>query len=94
MLVEVLPRPEAEEEAVGEQRRGRRGSLRHDRRVHPDRWAGDGRADLERRGRVRHRSDHWPDERALALRLDPRMEVVRDRGERQSGGFRPPRVID
>ena len=86
VLVQVLAGADAEEEAAGpHHRRARRRGLRDDRRVDADQRAGDARAEPEALGRLRDAADHAPDERALALRVVPRVEVVGDQAEREAG---------
>src|SRR5205085_746139 len=43
---------------------------------------------------LRDPADHAPDERALALRVDPGVEVVRDEREAEADLFRAARVLD
>src|SRR5205814_109589 len=75
--VEVLARADAEEKAAVEHHRGGRRGLSDDGRMDAEDRTGHARADLELRRR-RDPADHRPDERALALPVDPRMEVVRE----------------
>ena len=75
VLVQVLAGADAEEEApVEHDVRGRRG-LRDDRGMHADDRTGDPGPDGELRRR-RDPTDDRPDERALTLPVDPRMEVI------------------
>ena len=76
VLVEVLPGPDVEHEpALGEQRE-RRGLLRDDRRVVPDRRAGHVGHQLEALGRLRDGAEHAPRVRRVPLRVEPREVVV------------------
>jgi hypothetical protein len=78
VLVQSLAGSHAEHESIGHQRRDRRRGLGDNRRVVAEGRAGDARSDPEPRRRGRDASEHAPDERALALRLDPWVEVVGD----------------
>ena len=51
------------------------GGLRDDRGMHPERRAGDGGGDRQRR-HLGQRAQNAPDERALALFVGPRVEMV------------------
>src|SRR3954454_1506715 len=84
MLVEVLAGAESEEEPVWHQRGGRRGGLGDDRRMGPDGRTRDAGAEDQTVGRLRDRSEDAPDEGALALAADPRVEMVRDESEREA----------
>ena len=86
VLVEVLAGPDAEEEPTGHQCRGGRGSVGDDGRMDPDGGAGDARSRrIDRSVACGDRPEHAPHERAVALAVDPRVEVVRDQGEREAG---------
>ena len=84
MLVQVLSRADAEEEPTVEHHRGRRRRLRDDRRMDADDRTGDAGADRQL-CRRRDRADHRPDKWALALSVDPRMEVIRELDVGESG---------
>ena len=84
VLVQILARPHAQEEAARQHRgRGGRG-LRDDRGVEAHRRARDARADDELIRGERDPTEGGPDERALALSVDPGVEVVRDEREREA----------
>jgi hypothetical protein len=94
VLVEILAGPDAEEEAAVHQRlRGCRG-VRDDRRVQPDQRARHGGAELDALGRLRDRADHAPDERAVTLSVDPRVDVVGDQHVSEARCLRALRVLD
>jgi hypothetical protein len=78
VLVQRLPRADAELEAPAEHHGRRRRRLRDDRRVHPQRRARDRGDHRHAVGHLRERADHRPDERAVALRAGPRVVVVGD----------------
>ena len=78
VLVQLLAGADAQEEAALQHHlRGCRG-LGDDRRMDPDRRAGHARAEAQLLGGLRDPADHAPDERALALRVDPGVVVVGD----------------
>src|SRR4029453_10135335 len=81
VLVEVLSRSDAEEEAPGHQCRGGRRGLGDDGRMDPHRRTGDCGADLEAARARADRTDRGPDEGALPLPVRPWMEVIRDQSE-------------
>jgi hypothetical protein len=76
VLVQVLSGAETEQEAARHERRARRRRLGDDGRVDADERARDPGSQLKPLGRLRDRPDHRPDERALALRVDPGVVVV------------------
>src|SRR5437016_5076835 len=84
MLVQVLAGADTEKEAAVEHDGRRRCGLRDDRGMCSDKRAGHARADgeLRRRGDP---ADHRPDERALSLPVDPRVEVVGELYVREPG---------
>src|SRR5439155_11159329 len=84
VLVQVLAGPDAEEEASFEHDVRRRRGLGDDRRVYADDRARDAGAhgELRRRGDP---TDDRPDERALALPVDPRVEVIGELDVRETG---------
>ena len=84
VLVQILARPHAEEEAAGHELRARRGRLRDDRRVQAHRRARDSRTQDQRVGRLRDCADRAPHEWALALGVQPRMEVIGDEREAEA----------
>ena len=93
VLVEPLTRAHAEEEPPGHQRRGRRGGLGDDRRMDPGGGAGHPGSDADPLGRVGDRAEDAPDERALALAVDPRMVVIGDQREREATLLRQDGVL-
>ena len=94
MLVQVLARTDAEEEPTREHRRCRRGRLGDDRGMDPQDRARHPRADDEPLGGRRDAPEHAPHERALALAVDPRVEVVRDEREAEARLLGPDGVPD
>ena len=78
VLVERLAGADAEPEAAVEQDRRRRRGLRDDRRVDAHRRAGHAGGRRACPGACGERADHGPHERALALLVVPRVEVVGD----------------
>ena len=56
--------------------------------------AGHARADPQALRRLRDAAEHRPHERALALRVDPRVEVVGDQREREARLLGAARVLD
>jgi hypothetical protein len=48
---------------------------------------GEAGAEPEPLGRLGDAADHAPDERAVALRVDPWVKVVGDQGEAEAGSF-------
>ena len=94
VLVQVLAGADAEEEAPSEQRLGRRCGVGDDRRVQADQRAGHRGADPDPVRRLGDRAEHAPDERAVALRVDPRMDVIGDQREREAGRFGALGVLD
>ena len=84
MLVEVLAGADAEEEAARQHRGGGRGGLGDDRRVDAEYGARDAGADRDSLRRLGDAPEDAPDERALALAVDPGVEVIRDQGEVKS----------
>src|SRR5258705_11343469 len=74
VLVQVLATADAEGEAPGQEARGGSGSLGDDRRVDARRRTGDAGHQLDPLGPLRDGSQSTPDERALALLIDPRAE--------------------
>ena len=94
VLVQVLARADAEEEAPRHHGRGRRGRLGDDRRMRADERTGDSCPDPERLGRLRDPAEDGPDERALALAIDPGMEVVGSERELEASLLRRPGVAD
>ena len=75
VLVERLPGPDAEDEPAVELHGRGGGGLGEHRRVNADRRAGHRRGDGQV-DRLGQRADHRPHERALALVVVPRVEVV------------------
>jgi len=51
-------------------------------------------AEAQLAGYLRDRADHIPNERAVALIVNPRMEVIRDERELEAGGLGRLRVAD
>ena len=81
VLVERLAGADAEEEAALEEQGRRRRRLGDDRRVDAQDRAGHAGPDADGRRRLGHAAEDRPHERAVALLVDPRVEVVRDRQE-------------
>src|SRR3954452_6232454 len=73
VLVEVLSRADAEEEAAGHHGRGRGGGLRDERGMDARRRTRHRGAETESIRRRRDAADHAPHERALALSVGPGM---------------------
>jgi hypothetical protein len=94
VLVEAFARPDAEEEPPGQQGRGGGGGLGDDRRVDPHRRTRYAGADDESLRRVGDRAEDAPDERTLALSVDPRVEVVGDEGEVEAAPLREDGMVD
>ena len=95
MLVQVLAGADAEEEPAGQHRRRRRGRLGDDRRMDPDGRARDaGADDADVSVACAIAAEDGPHERALALAIDPWMEVVRDQREREPRLLGRCRVLD
>jgi hypothetical protein len=92
VLVEVLARAHAEEEPARHQTRARRGRVGHDRWMDADHRARDAGPEAQPLGRLRDRADHAPHERAVALRVDPRVVVVGDEREAEPRLLRRPSV--
>jgi hypothetical protein len=92
VLVQVLTCADAQEEAAGHQARDRRRGVRDDRRVDANQRARDARADTEALRVLRDRSEDGPDEAAVSLRVDPRVDVVRDQPEAEARVLRSPRA--
>ena len=93
VLVEGLTGTDAELEPTVEQHRAGRRRLGDDRRVDAHRRAGHGRADVQV-GDGGDGPDHAPHERAVALLVEPRMEVVRDPHSVDAGLFGEPCLVD
>ena len=89
MLVQVLAGTEAEREPAGQHRADGRRGLSDDRRMRSDQRAGDAGGELESLRRLRDPAEHTPDERALALGVDPGVEVVGDHREGEAQLLRP-----
>jgi hypothetical protein len=68
--------------------------VRDDCRVNPDHRTRNARPDPEPLRRLRDPAKHGPDEGAVTLRVDPRVDVVRDQAEAESGLLRRARVAD
>jgi hypothetical protein len=81
VLVQVLAGAQAQEEAPRHHGRRRRRRLRDDRRVDAHRGTGHAGAKAQALGSVGDRADHAPDERAVALAVDPGVKVVGDQRE-------------
>ena len=94
VLVEVLAGADAEEEPPAQHHLRRRRRLGDDRRVDPDQRARDRRPEADPLGRRGDAADHAPDERALALLVDPRVEVVGDEDVLEARLLGAPRVRD
>src|SRR5215211_1312438 len=94
VLVQVLAAAHAEEEAAGEHGRGGRGGLGDDRRMDSDRWARDAGPDPQPLGCLGDAAQNGPDERRVALPIDPRMKVIGDPCEVEAGLLRPARVTN
>jgi hypothetical protein len=92
VLVQPLPGAHTEEESILEHRASRGSGLRDDRRVHPYGRAGHRGAHFELVGHGRDASQDGPHEGALALGVDPGMEVIGDRGEIEADLFGSGRV--
>jgi hypothetical protein len=87
MLVEVLAGTQAERESViAHQPDGGR-HLRDDCRMVTNRRAGDHGHELHPTRLTRHGAKHAPSEGALALLFEPRMEVIGDDGEIETGAL-------
>jgi hypothetical protein len=84
VLVEVLARADAGEEAARHERLGGRRGLRDDRGVDPDQRARDPGAEAEALRRAGDPADHAPYERAVPLLRDPWVEVVGDQAEAEA----------
>ena len=89
VLVQVLACTEAEREPAGQHRADGRRGLSHDRRMRSDQRAGDAGGELESLRRLRDPAEHAPDEWALALGVDPGVEVVGDHREGEAQLLRP-----
>src|SRR5215208_3113998 len=94
VLVEVLAAAEAEPEAILHHRRRSRRGLGDYRRVDADNGTGDAGAETYTFGGGGDTPDHAPHERALALRVDPGVVVVRDPGSGEARFLRPAGVPD
>jgi hypothetical protein len=94
VLVQRLAAADAEEEPSFHQERGGGSRLSDDRRVDADQRAGDGRAQPETLRPLRDRADHAPDERAVSLRIHPRVEVIGDEDVREARVLGAARVLD
>jgi hypothetical protein len=94
VLVEVLSRSHSQKEPSGQHRRTRGGCLSDDRGMDPDRGTGHAGPDPEAVGDLSDPPDHRPDEWALALFVDPGVEVIRDEAERETRLFGSRRVAD
>src|SRR5829696_8798870 len=94
VLVEVFPGPDAKEEAALHHHRGGGARVGDDRRVHPNRRAGDARPEAQPLGGLGNAAYDGPYERALTLTVDPRMKVIGDEGEREPRLLRPRGVAD
>jgi hypothetical protein len=94
VLVQVLPRTDAEEESAWKHRGcgGRR--LGDDGRMQANRRARHPGADAEALRRHGNRAEHTPHEGALPLAIDPRMEVVGDQSEGEASVLRQARMLD
>ena len=93
VLVERLPAADAELEAALVQHAAGRRRLRDDRRVDADRRAGDAGRHWEA-GRLGERADDRPHERAVALRVVPRVVVVGDPQCVEAGRLGSARLLD
>jgi hypothetical protein len=83
VLVQILTRPDSQEEPALEHRPDGRRSLSDDRRMHTDQRARDTGADAHSLCRDCDAAEHAPDEGTLPLVVDPRMEVIGDQRERE-----------
>jgi hypothetical protein len=92
VLVQLLAGADPEEEAAFHHHLGGRGGLGDDGGVDADRRTRDAGAELQPLRRLRDAADHAPDERALALRVDPGVVVVGDQREREAGLLRRARI--
>ena len=93
VLVERLAGADAEDEPALVQHRAGGGGLGDDRRVDAHGRAGDRRGHRQP-GHLAQRADHGPDERALALGVGPRMEVVGDPQGVEAGVLGELRLLD
>jgi hypothetical protein len=84
VLVEVLFGTHTEEEPTRHHLGHGGGRLGHDRRMDPDQRACDSGANADPAGGTSDRSQHGPDERAIALLRRPWMDMVGDRRERET----------
>jgi hypothetical protein len=87
VLVQVLASADTEEEAARHETCGRRRGMGDDRRVNPYERTGHSGSKPELLCRLRDPPDHGPDERAVALAVRPRMDVVGDQAEPEAGFF-------
>jgi hypothetical protein len=87
VLVEVLAGAYAQKEAAPRHRTESRSGLRDDRRMDAEERTGDARPQLDSACVSRDPTERAPDEAALPLPVDPRVEVVRDEGEREARFF-------
>jgi hypothetical protein len=94
VLVQVLARSDAEEEAPIHEGGRRGGGLGDDRGVDADRRTRDGGAETEPRRRLRDGPGDRPHERALPLAIAPWVEVIRDEREAEARLLRPLREAD
>ena len=94
VLVQVLTRSDAKKEAALEEGRSRRGRLGHDCRMNANSWTGNARTDSKLACASCDRPEHRPDKRALALRVNPRVEVIGDQSKWEPGLFGSTRVSD
>ena len=88
VLVEVLPGAQAERESVVAHQPDGCRHLGHDRRVITHDRTGDHRHQLHLARLARDGAQYAPGEGTLALLFEPRMEVIRDHGEIESGALR------
>ena len=92
VLVQRLPRAEAEEEPAVEEQRGGGGGLGDDGGMHANDRARHAHADLDPIGAGGDGSEHAPHEGAVTLRAHPRVVVVGDRREVEADRFGAHRV--
>src|SRR4030095_15515421 len=91
MLIEILARPDPEEEPSRHHGRGRGRSLRKDGRADAHRRRGSAGAELERLCARGTPPEHTPDKGTLPLLVDPGVIVVGNKGKRKPGLFGVPR---
>src|SRR5258706_6902763 len=81
MLVQIFPGAEAEKKTVRHHEGARGRGLGDDRRVGAQGGTGDAGPERQAPRRLGNAADHAPDERAVPLAPDPRMDVIGDERE-------------